>query len=84
MDNYKSIDDLPVTLTATDMSKFLGISKCSCYAIFKRSDFPTIHIGDRFWSPVTVLLNGSKNRQGVLKSPKPRTPSVPFRLCRSL
>ena len=47
MDNYKSIDDLPVTLTATDMSKFLGISKCSCYALFKRSDFPTIHIGDR-------------------------------------
>ena len=47
MDNYKSMNDLPVTLSATDMSKYLGISKCSCYALFKRKDFPTIKVGCR-------------------------------------
>ena len=47
MDNYNNYDDLPVTLSADDMSKFLGISKCSCYALFKRDDFPTIKIGSR-------------------------------------
>ncbi|MCR4889099.1 MAG: helix-turn-helix domain-containing protein [Ruminococcus sp.] len=47
MDNYNNYDDLPVTLSADDMSKFLGISKCSCYALFKRKDFPTIKIGSR-------------------------------------
>lgn len=47
MDNYKSINDLTVTLNATNMSKYLGISKCSCYALFKRKDFPTIKVGSR-------------------------------------
>lgn len=47
MDNYKNYEELPLTLTAEDLSRFLGISKCSCYAMFKRIDFPTIKIGRR-------------------------------------
>ena len=47
MEKYQNINDLPLTLSATDLCKYLGISKCSCYALFKRDDFPTIKIGNR-------------------------------------
>lgn len=47
MEHYKSYDELPLVLSAEDLSRFLGISKCSCYAMFKRKDFPTIRIGSR-------------------------------------
>lgn len=47
MNNYKNYDELPLTLTADDLSKFLGISKGSCYSMLKRDDFPTIKIGKR-------------------------------------
>ena len=36
-----------LTLDAKDLSKLLGISKGSCYKLFRRSDFPTITIGKR-------------------------------------
>ena len=47
MGNFKSYDELPLTLNADDLSKFLGISKGTCYAMLKRKDFPTIRIGKR-------------------------------------
>lgn len=47
MENYRNYDELPLTLTADDLSRYLGISKCSCYSMFKRKDFPTIKIGKR-------------------------------------
>lgn len=40
-------DALPLTLDANDLSEILGISKTSCYKLFERKDFPTIHIGKR-------------------------------------
>ena len=70
MDNYKSIDDLPVTLTATDMSKFLGISKCTAMQFLNAATSLLFTSVTVYWSPVTVLLNGLKNRQGVLNHEK--------------
>ena len=47
MDNIKNFSELPLTLSASDISQALGISKASCYSMFKRKDFPTIKIGKR-------------------------------------
>ncbi len=47
MERFKSYDELPLTLDAKDISKFLGVSPTSCYSLFKRKDFPTIKIGKR-------------------------------------
>lgn len=66
--NYSNINELPLTLSADDLSKILGISKGTCYSMFKRKDFPTIKIGkrvlvsrDRFFE----WLN--KNTKGVMQ-----------------
>ena len=64
MNNYKNYDELPLTLTADDLSKFLGISKGSCYSMFKRDDFPTIKSVNMFLFLVTVLFNGLKTIPG--------------------
>ena len=47
MDNIKNFNELPLTLSASDISQVLGISKASAYSMFKRNDFPTIKIGKR-------------------------------------
>ena len=47
MDNIKNFNELPLTLSASDISQVLGISKASAYTMFKRKDFPTIKIGKR-------------------------------------
>lgn len=47
MDNIKNFNELPLTLSASDISQVLGISKVSAYSMFKRNDFPTIKIGKR-------------------------------------
>lgn len=47
MENFKSYDELPLVLNAEDLSRFLGVSKGTCYSMLKRNDFPTIRIGKR-------------------------------------
>lgn len=47
MENFKSYDELPLVLNAEDLSRFLGVSKGTCYSMLKRKDFPTIRIGKR-------------------------------------
>lgn len=47
MERYKNYDELPLTLSAKDISAFLGVSPASSYSLFKRKDFPIIKIGKR-------------------------------------
>ncbi len=47
MNNFSDYNNLPLTLSAEDISKVLGISKSACYNIFRREDFPAIIIGKR-------------------------------------
>lgn len=44
---YKNIDDLPITLTVTDVANILGISRNNAYALSNSKDFPVIQIGKR-------------------------------------
>ena len=34
MERFKSYDELPLTLDAKDINKFLGVSPTSCYSLF--------------------------------------------------
>ena len=45
--NYKSLDELPVTLNATDVATTLGISRANAYILMNSKEFPTLHIGKR-------------------------------------
>ena len=45
--NYKNLDELPVTLNATDIANTLGISRANAYILMNSKEFPTLHIGKR-------------------------------------
>ncbi len=45
--NCKRVDELPLILNVKDVMSILRISKTNTYALFNRSDFPTINIGRR-------------------------------------
>lgn len=47
MQKYKNIDELPLTLTATNVSDFLGISLANSYKLFHSKEFPSLCIGKR-------------------------------------
>ncbi len=42
---YKNYDELPLSLSAKDISSILGISKGSAYTLMHSHDFPTIQVG---------------------------------------
>jgi len=44
---YKTLDDLPVTLNATDIAETLGLSRAGAYNLIKSKGFPTLRIGSR-------------------------------------
>lgn len=45
--DYKTYDQLPLTLQASDLSSILGISRAGAYTLMHRADFPTLFIGKR-------------------------------------
>lgn len=44
---YKTLDELPVTLSATDIAETLGLSRAGAYNLINSKGFPTLHIGSR-------------------------------------
>lgn len=48
---YKNIDDLPITLTVTDVANVLMINRNGAYALCNSQDFPSIRIGKRIIIP---------------------------------
>lgn len=45
--NYRNKDDIPLYLTAKDVSEILGISRSLTYKLLKKPDFPAVVIGER-------------------------------------
>lgn len=45
--NYKSISDLPATLTADDLASFLRVSRPTAYNLMRTKGFPTLNIGEK-------------------------------------
>jgi predicted DNA-binding transcriptional regulator AlpA len=44
---YKTLDELPVTLSATDIAETLGLSRAGAYNLLNIKGFPTLQIGSR-------------------------------------
>ena len=48
---YTSLDQLPLSLRADDLSAVLGISRAGAYTLMRSKGFPTIFIGHRMIVP---------------------------------
>ena len=44
---FKNYDDLPLTLTVTEVGEVLGISRASAYELVRSQGFPSMKIGTR-------------------------------------
>ena len=44
---YKTLEELPVTLSANDLAETLGLSRAGAYNLLNSKGFPTLHIGSR-------------------------------------
>ena len=47
MRNFKSFEDLPITLGAEDVAAVLGVSRANAYIIMHSKGFPKMQIGKR-------------------------------------
>lgn len=54
--SFQNIEDLPATLSATDISKYLGISKANSYQLMDSKGFPILRIGKRKLVPKDKFL----------------------------
>lgn len=53
---FKTSDDLPATLSANDISRYLGISRANSYQLMESTGFPTLRIGKRKLVPKDKFL----------------------------
>lgn len=56
MTNYTSLDQLPITLSASQVAQVLGISRANAYTLMHSKGFPTIQIGKRMVVPKNKLM----------------------------
>ena len=56
MNNYTSLDQLPLALSAEDVAQVLGISRANAYALMHSKGFPTLKIGKRMTVPKDKLI----------------------------
>ena len=54
--NYTSLDQLPLALSAEDVAQVLGISRANAYALMHSKGFPTLKIGTRMTVPKDKLI----------------------------
>lgn len=53
---YKSYQDLPLTLTAPEVSEVLGISRAAAYELVRTKSIPHMKIGTRILIPRDKFL----------------------------
>ena len=56
MTNYTSMEQLPITLSANQVARVLGISRANAYTLMHSRGFPTIQIGKRMVVPKDKLI----------------------------
>lgn len=54
--NFTSYEQLPLALSAEDVSQVLGISRANAYALMHSKGFPTLKIGKRMTVPKDKLI----------------------------
>lgn len=59
---YHSYEDLPLALSATEITMILNISRTKAYSLFHREDFPCIRIGRRVVVPRDLFFAWMKKQ----------------------
>lgn len=54
--DYNSVEELPLTLNASEVADFLGISRSNAYNLLHNNSFPTLKIGKRLLVPRDRLM----------------------------
>jgi predicted DNA-binding transcriptional regulator AlpA len=61
---YKTLDELPVTLNATDIAEILGLSRAGAYNLLNSKGFPTLQIGSRKLVPKQRFIEWMNKHTG--------------------
>ena len=59
---YRSFEELPLTLTVPEVAAVLGISRAGAYTLVKSRGFPAIQIGNRIIVPKEELAAWIKQK----------------------
>lgn len=62
-DFYRSFDEIPVVLSAKDLSKVLCVSEPHAYRMMHSDDFPTIMIGKRLMVMKNSLIEWLSHKE---------------------
>jgi excisionase family DNA binding protein len=63
--NFTSYEQLPLALSAEDVSQVLGISRANAYALMHSKGFPTLKIGKRMTVPKDKLIEWMEKQLAV-------------------
>ena len=63
--NFTSYDQLPLALSAEEVSLVLGISRANAYALMHSKGFPTLKIGKRMTVPKDKLIEWIEKQLAV-------------------
>jgi excisionase family DNA binding protein len=58
---YTNINELPLVLTVSDVSRILGIGKANVYELCHSDNFPSVTIGKRIIVPKLAFVEWMKN-----------------------
>jgi excisionase family DNA binding protein len=62
-ETYKVLEEMPLMLDCTSLSKALNISKTYAYYLMHRDDFPSIKLGRRHLINKESLLNWLRTKE---------------------
>lgn len=57
----KSLDELPLSLSVSDVAKVLGISKHNAYILCRSKGFPSVRVGRRIIVPKPAFQKWIEN-----------------------
>lgn len=63
MSHYTSLDQLPLTLNAEQVGRYLNISRAGAYTLFHAEGFPCIKIGKRMLVQRDAFLRWLEDQQ---------------------
>jgi predicted DNA-binding transcriptional regulator AlpA len=61
---FKELEELPITLNATEIAQTLGISKAMAYNLLRSQGFPTLKIGSRLIVSKTAFIMWIEQNSG--------------------
>ena len=61
LENITNINDLPLFLTVSDVSRIIGFSLGKTYDLFHSQNFPSIHFGKRFVISKLAFIEWMRN-----------------------